>query len=304
VAIPTIYGVEELEAPVCLEDGGAYLVEMSQRKRCVTHVSPSGAMRTVITLDGRPNGLALNGHDNIWIAVAGDAGSSVTCCSPTGEILAVISGGEDGPFLWPNGLAFGPNGLLYVTDSGIRVKEFIEGTTIRPDVRAAPYDGRIYEIDPTKAVVVRTLDRGIRFTNGIASGSDDRMYVSETMSGDVFRYDIGSAVPSRAIFGNVVGGPSSNRLVGPDGMKFGDDGRLYCTLFGDGVVAVLDRDGALVDHIPVDGSKPTNIAFLREGREALVTEVAESMLQSIAVLCGGLALHYPTVSVLKPSQQH
>jgi gluconolactonase len=303
VAIPTIYGVEEPEAPVCLEDGGVYLVEMSQRKRCVTHVSSSGAMRTVITFDGRPNGLALNGHDNIWIAVAGDTGSSVTCCLTTGEILAVISGGEDGPFLWPNDLAFGPNGLMYVTDSGIRVKEFIEGTTIRPDVRGAPYDGRIYEIDPTTVVVVRTLDRGIRFTNGIAFGSDDRMYVSETMSGDVFRYDIGSAVPSRAITGNVVGGPSSNRLVGPDGMKFDDDGRLNCTVFGDGVVAV-SGPRLLVDHIPVGGGKSANIAFLREGREALVTEVAESMLQSTAVPCGGLALHYPTVSVLKPSQQH
>ena len=302
--ISTIYGVEEPEAPVCLEDGGAYLVEMSQRKRCVTHVSPSGVTRTVITFDGRPNGLALDGDGNIWVAVAGDTDSSVTCCSPTGDILATIVGSEEGPFLWPNDLAFGPNGLLYLTDSGIRVREFIEGTTIRADVRTAPYDGRVYEIDPVKAAVVRVLDRGIRFTNGIAFGGDDRLYVSETMSGDVFRYDVRSPVPRRETFGNVVVGPPSDQVIGPDGMKFGDDGRLYCTVFGDGVVAVLDRDGALVDRIPVGGSKPTNIAFLRKGHTALVTEVAQSMLQLIAVPCCGLELHYPAVSVIKHARRN
>jgi hypothetical protein len=178
VVISTIYGVEEPEAPVCLEDGSAYLVEMSQRKRCVTHVSPSGKMRTIITFAGRPNGLALDGQGNVWVAVAGDAESSVTCCSPAGDILAVIRGSIEGPFLWPNDLAFGPNGLLYMTDSGIRVTDFIKGTTIRPDVRTAPYDGRVYEIDPNEAAVLRVMDRGIRFTNGIAFGGDDQMYVS------------------------------------------------------------------------------------------------------------------------------
>lgn len=304
MTISTIYGVEEPEGPVCLDDGGAYLVEMAQQKRCVTHISPSGAMRTVIAFDGRPNGLALDGDDNIWVAVAGDAESSVTCCSPAGKILAVISGSKEGPFLWPNDLAFGPNGLLYLTDSGVRVKEFIEGTTIRPDVRTMPYDGKVYEIDPGEAVVLRVLDRGIRFTNGIAFGSDGQVYVSETMSGDVFRYDVTSPAPKRDVFGNVLAGPLSDRLIGPDGMKFGDDGRLYCTVFGDGVVAVLDSTGALVDRIPVAGSKPTNIAFFRKGRTALVTEVAQSMLQSIPMPCSGSALHYPAVSVVKHARQH
>jgi gluconolactonase len=304
VVISTIYGVEEPEAPVCLEDGSAYLVEMSQRKRCVTHVSPSGKMRTIITFAGRPNGLALDGQGNVWVAVAGDAESSVTCCSPAGDILAVIRGSTQGPFLWPNDLAFGPNGLLYLTDSGIRVADFIEGTTIRPDVRTAPYDGRVYEIDPNEAVVLRVLDRGIRFANGVAFGSDGQVYVSETMSGDVFRYDVGSLGPRRDVFGNVLAAPPSERLIGPDGMKFGEDGRLYCTVFGDGVVAVLDGTGALVDSIPVAGAKPTNIAFLRQGRAALVTEVAQSMLQSISMPCSGLALHYPAVSLVKHPRQH
>jgi gluconolactonase len=35
------------------------------------------------------------------------------------------------------------------------------------------------------------LDRGLRYTNGIAFGPDGRLYVAETLSGDIFAYDLG-----------------------------------------------------------------------------------------------------------------
>ena len=80
---------------------------------------------------------------------------------------------------------------MYLTDSGTLNSEFIDGLAIRADFATAPYDGRVYEIDPRESRVLRVLDRGLRYTNGIAFGPDGRLYVAETLSGDIFAYDLG-----------------------------------------------------------------------------------------------------------------
>src|SRR5262249_19813147 len=73
-------------------------------------------------------------------------------------------------FLFPNGLCFGPDGALYLTDSGVFIDEFAPGNKIRPDYMNVDYDGRI-DVENGK---VAMLDRGIKFTNGIAFGPGQR----------------------------------------------------------------------------------------------------------------------------------
>ena len=121
----------------------------------------------------------------IWVAESQDP--ALLRLTMDGEVEVVLTACGDEPFLWPNDVAFGPDGALYMTDSGIRFADFMQGTEVRPDYLEVPMYGRVYKID-TATRAVETLDSGLRFPNGIAFGPDQDLYVSETMTGMVYRY--------------------------------------------------------------------------------------------------------------------
>ena len=79
---------------------------------------------------------------------------------------------------------------------------------------------------------------------------------------------------------------------GPDGMKFGADGKLYVAVFGQGDVTVLDPGGQVVKRMKTAGSMPTNLAFGPNGeRKIYVTEVETGSVQVFDVETGGLPLN-------------
>jgi gluconolactonase len=284
--------VQEAEGPVCLPDGQTYIVEMAKARACVSRVDVHGRRHLVGHPGGRPNGLAIDGDGNLW--VAGGEGERLMCMGPDGTILNAYSGPKSKPYLWPNDLVFGENGLLYMTDSGIDPDAFVDGQEIRADFRTCGYDGRVFEIEPRNGHVLRVLDSGMRFPNGIALDANGRLYVNETITGNIYRYDLTSAgIPEREMFGNVIAG-SPDRFVGPDGMAFGDDGRLYCAVFGQGNVTVLDRDGSVAERIPICGSCPTNIAFCEDRfGGAVVTVFDAGCLEWLELPCRGRPLYRP-----------
>ena len=67
------------------------------------------------------------------------------------------------PFLFPNDLCLGPDGALYLTDSGVVIQEFAPNNQIRPDYTSVYYDGRVYRIDIASGRVEK-IDSGIKFT--------------------------------------------------------------------------------------------------------------------------------------------
>lgn len=285
--------VLEPEGPVCTPNGEIYLVEMAKARACVSRIDAAGQRHEVGKPGGRPNGLTIDGAGNLWIA--GGERETLVCMAPDGRIVKRFLGPHGDPYLWPNDLAFGPDGHLYMTDSGILPDDFIDGQEIRADYRTAPYHGRVFEIDPKDGRVLRTLDTGLRFTNGIAFDAGNVLYVNETLSGNVYRYDVfGRAAPKRELFGNVIDG-KPDRFAGPDGMAFTTDGRLYCTVFGQGDVTVLDRAGKVAMRIKTNGRRPTNIAFRCGSATAVVTDLGTGALEEIAMPCQGQALHAPIV---------
>tara|TARA_Y100001934_G_C12379619_1_gene791518 strand:+ start:1084 stop:1983 length:900 start_codon:yes stop_codon:yes gene_type:complete len=290
--------VLEPEGPVCMPDGNIYLVEMSKNRSCVSMVDAKGKRHEIGRPGGRPNGLTIDGDGNLWIA--GGNNETLVSMAQNGDIIAEYTGPDGDPFLWPNDLAFGPNGLLYMTDSGILPDEFIDGQSIRKDYKTCPFNGRVFEIDPKTGKIIRVIDKDLKFTNGIAFDSNDKLYVNETITGNVYCYDIFSE-PSinKEVFGNVIDGTPES-FVGPDGMAFGSDGYLYCAVFGQGNITVLGLNGEVVNRIKTNGQRPTNIAFLEHQEcKAVITDLGRCEIEELQLKCSGLRLHKPVVRKIK-----
>lgn len=289
-------GISAPEGPVALPDGGMYVTEMSAATLCVTKLDRHGQRTVVETTGGRPNGLAIDGDGLLWIAEAGL--QAVICLTPDGREILRIEGDADGSFLFPNDLAFGPNGHLYLTDSGMAVRDFLDGQNFVENFLDLDWDGRVFEIDPKAGKVVRRIDSGLRFTNGIAFDAKGALYANASFPGEVYRYDLfGHGATRREVFGNVLQPDDQTGFKGPDGMKFGADGRLYCTVYGQANVTVLDSTGAVAKRLPLDGPCPTNCAFALTGTTLLVTEVSKGQVESISVPCAGLPLHQPKLGL-------
>jgi gluconolactonase len=164
--------------------------------------------------------------------------------------------------LWPNDVCVGPDGFLYVTDSGTRPEIHVPGGVLRPDYESAAYDGRIFRIDPATGVGA-ILDRGLRFVNGVAFGPDGMLYVSETLTGNIYRYALDSRTARRQLFGNVLEPAWGGGFRGPDGMAFSIDGRLWVAVYGQGDVTVMDGNGVVCERLLTRGRSPANVAFAR-----------------------------------------
>lgn len=279
------------EGPVLLEDNSWIVVEMGPHRGCVTHISEDGQSKRIVAKTGRPNGLAVDRNGIIWVAESQTP--SLIRLTMDGEKETFMTECKGKTFLFPNDLVFGPDGALYMTDSGILFQDFAPGGKVRPDYMDVYPDGRVYRIDIETRDIVK-LDSGIRFTNGIVFGPDSNLYVNETLTGIVYRYQWrdGKVVGDREIFGNVIDPKAPEGIKGPDGMKFGIDGNLYVTVFGQGDVTVLGKNGEVVQRIKTKGRFPTNCAFGPKGSNMLfVTEDEYGTMEVIEVGTDGFQLY-------------
>jgi gluconolactonase len=265
---------------------------MGPDRGCVTHISTDGQSKRIIGKTGRPNGLAVDKDGIIWVAESMKPVPCLIRMTMDGETEVFLTECDGEPFLFPNDLAFGPDGALYMTDSGIMFEDFAPGGNIRPDWETVPIDGRVYKID-VQTKEIKKLDSGIRFTNGIAFDPDDNLYSNETLTGMIYRYQWNDGeVGPREDFGNVNAPQGPKGLKGPDGMKFGANGNLYATVIIQGDVTVLGPDGAVVQRIKTDGDFPTNLCFGPPGSKKIyVTEDAKGTMEVFDVDTDGLPLY-------------
>jgi gluconolactonase len=266
-------GLGEPEGPTLLDDGSWLVTELRSDRGCVSHIAADGRSRRVIRRTGRPNGIAVGADGIVWVAESG-ALPCVLALTLDGRELRRVTHVAGQELLWPNDLCFGPDGLLYVTDSGTRPELHMPAGKLRADYATAPYDGRVYAIEPSTGGG-RIIDCGLRLANGIALGPDQQLYVAETLTGGIHRYDVsGAKAPRREQFATVLDPTwNGNCLRGPDGMAFSTDGRLWVAVFGQGDVTVLDSEGCLDSRLETAGNSPANVAFGMKGSgELLVAE--------------------------------
>jgi gluconolactonase len=279
------------EAPVLLPDGSHLFTEMTPDTGWVLWISRDGASRRVVAKTGRPNGIAA--HRDGSFLVAETLNRCLLRITLDGDVERIAGEGDGQPFLFLNDLAFAPNGDLYLTDSGIAMDDLAPDGELNPEYERLDYDGRVYKVD-VESGAVETVDRNLRFTNGIAFGADRNLYVAETLTGTIHRYPWrdGEAIGRREPFGNVIDPQGPEGLRGPDGMKFGADGNLYVAVFGQGNITVLDSRGKVLRRHPTDGLWPTNLHFGEAGEECIyVTEAQTGTVQVIEVGTDGFPLY-------------
>jgi len=288
-----VTGLGAPETPRLMKDKSWLVVEMAPHRGGVTHISADGKKISLVAKTGTPNGLVCDMNDVIWVAET-HPHPSLMRVTMDGQVEVYLDACNGESFLLPNDLCFGPDGSLYMTDSGMLMTDWVVDGAVRPDWQTASFDGRVYRIN-LKTKAVSKLDTGLRFANGIAIGPDGHLYVNEMITGKVYRYLLKNGVPTgeREDFGNVLAPDWSGEFRGPDGMAFGADGRLYCAVFGQGDVTVLDPDGSVVRRIRTQGRNPTNVAFGPDGEKRIyVTEHELGQIEVFDVDTPGLSLYY------------
>ncbi len=276
-----------------MDDSRWLVTEMATGE--VSAIGPGGE-RTVVVTTGRPNGLAIDGDRSLWVAES--RVPSLMRCAADADVATVVTSTASGDaLLWPNDLCFGPDGMIYLTDSGARIGDFESDTRPLAD---RDLDGRVIAVDPSTGEA-RIMDRGLQFANGIAIGPDNEsLFVAETLTGLIHVYPLSDVGPStRSTYGNVLQRSPSDypEIAGPDGMAFDDDGLLLVAVLTQGTVTVLGAEGDVEEHIPLPDSFPTNLAFGGPDHSTiLITGCATGELYGLEWDTRGLDLHHPVIS--------
>jgi gluconolactonase len=280
-------GLASPETPVFMPDDSLLVVESALTRGTVTLISQDGRANRPIAHTGRPNGLALARDQSVWVAES--LKPSLVHATFDGATHVMATESPAGPFLFPNDLCFDSAGWLYMTDSGFVFEELVPDGKVRRDFASMRYDGKLYRID-VRTLDMRVLDTELEFANGVVLGPEGELYVNETLTGLVWRYERDFATKNR--FGAVFTDPSTERLSGPDGMAVGADGSVYVAVWGRGEVTVLDSRGQVRERIKTAGNLPSNIAFGPNDERAIyVTEQERGIVERFDVPTSGCPVY-------------
>jgi gluconolactonase len=240
------------EGPVVMPDGSIVLCD-GNTGELLRYAGE--AISTFASTGGSPWGALLGTDGAVYVTQGGNvpgsgdtsAVSGIQRVWPDGRVELICSEVAGRTLYGPNDLAFGADGRLYFTESGVE-QDF------RFDVRAP---GALYAIDASGQGEL-LLERPDVYPNGIAFDAQQRLYWTESAAHRICRLEGGEAVTFCQLSDDHV----------PDGMAIAADGRLFvCTTTSLGVT-VVSPDGEVLEEIKL-GEHATNCIF--DGTDLYVT---------------------------------
>ena len=263
-----------IEGPVW-DAGNHRLSLVSIARGCVYHFDGTVTYMGRTPTGGGPNGMVL-GETGLLVAqnggifaASGPAQPGVQRLAPEGVTYLFSEG-----FAAPNDLAFGPDGLLYVTDpQGEKaILEPVEGVVHACDLMTGE----------RRAVIAGRL-----CPNGLAFSDDGRhLYLAHTQPRRIEKFRMGGSEPqSEGIFCELTNGR-------PDGLALDAGGRLWVCTPGTGGIEIFGPNWAFLHRVEIGaGSMTTNLCFGgSDGRDLFVTAAGWGQLLRLRADTPGIAL--------------
>ncbi len=199
----------------------------------IVRMAPDGSGQQVFSATGgRPLGMAFDASDNLIVA---DADKGLLSIASDGAVTVLVEAWFGGELHFPNAVAVGRNGQIYVTDSSLSFTAGQWGGTLEAatlDILEHSCSGRVLAYDRALAAL-REIATGLCFANGIALSADENsLFVSESGMYRVWRVaaaaerlivDVQSA-QAQVVFDNLPGYP--------DNLTRGLHGRIWLGFAG------------------------------------------------------------------------
>ncbi len=215
----------------------------------IDSISAGGGVNTITSLSGganaQPAALTVDSVGNLYVALMGGTIDKITTGGTVTQFANVGSSSA------PDGLAFGPNGNLYVSNynTGI-IDQIINGTAT-------------------------LFASGLSGPGGLAFDSSGNLYVANGGNNTVDKITSADAVST---FATIAGSPNF--------LAFGSQGNLYVTLETSGGVDKISSTGTVSSFVPNGLNLPAGIVALPAPVPASFGLVG---IGSLAMI-GGLAL--------------
>jgi sugar lactone lactonase YvrE len=220
----------------------------------ISRLGPDGALLDTAFIRGGVNGVVLNAPkgmtvvgDTLWVTdIDAVRGFNKRTGAPVASVDFAAQGAQ---FL--NDIATGPDGALYVTDSGLRIDS--SGMT-------HPGPDRVFRLGPDRTMTTAAQGDTLGGPNGITwDPVAGRFLIVPLAAGSVFGWAPGDSLPAV-----ITTGPGVY-----DGVERLADGRFLISSWADSSVYTLDSTAALVRYI-VGVPSPADIGLdTRRNRVAI-----------------------------------